>query len=202
MLQQLEKECKQYLHQPERYAFKKVGAKTIVVLQKTPNFISNEMRKGIFDKFHAKFRANEFLVVDIINMKTLKHNQYVDNLFDVVVYNRSPSQKDEVIKFRYEVGYIVKPDMYDNNIQNICTHGIHYYLSLDAAFYHNRQHKDGKCILYHKNGAKQYICSYQNGDLHGEYLEYDENGRFLNRYEFVYGMRDVKAESKKRLYLY
>jgi hypothetical protein len=34
---------------------------------------------------------------------------------------------------RYEVGSYVKPDWFDNNLNSICSHGIHYFLTLEAA---------------------------------------------------------------------
>jgi hypothetical protein len=43
----------------------------------------------------------------------------------------------------YEVGKLVKPDYFNPNLDEICTNGIHYFLTLKAA----TNYENGICII-------------------------------------------------------
>ncbi len=99
--------------------------KCLVVLKKpNENFQCNENRKRVIDKNFAKFRCNGLITVAIYNMYT---KQFVNYLYHRI----------RLVSGSYEIAYEVKnisiPDDYDQNLDVICTSGIHYFLSLEAA---------------------------------------------------------------------
>src|SRR5579871_4620212 len=65
--------CKEY-EKDEKYVYKKCNNLSnrllvwLVVMEKSENTKTNEERKDVVDKNHAKFRADELKVVDIINV--------------------------------------------------------------------------------------------------------------------------------------
>jgi hypothetical protein len=125
------------------------GHDYIVMLEKPViDFICNESRKSVINKNTAKFRCNGLIVVTI---------------FDLVsqVTVNSITHKTDLIFQRvthYEVGKVVKPDWFDFELDQICTHGIHYFLTLKAAFGYDIEH--GGCVinglLFDNNGKQIY----------------------------------------------
>src|SRR4029078_8701441 len=125
-MEKLQEECKQYL--TSDFVFKRCSEYIIFLKKPLLKFQCNENRSGVIDKKYAKFRCNGLFVEDIIDCETLTHickHNHKSAIFDIV----------------YEVGTFVKPDSYNPNIQKICTNGIHYFLSLKAAYYYEYEAK-------------------------------------------------------------
>ncbi len=136
--------------------FKRCSDNILVLKRPLENFQSNEKRKDVFDPNFAKFRCNGLFVVEIIE---------VTNVFKNLL---SINHKWNSTKIRYTVGEIVKPDYFDFDLDLVCGHGIHYFLTLEAAFYYEcRFVKNGKLIHYYENGAKSIEENYKNGKLDG-----------------------------------
>lgn len=103
----------------------------IVALKKPiENFKSNEEREDVVDPKFAKFCCNGLITVLIYDL--LKH-KFINNFI-----NDNYAQSTE-----YRVGNLVTPDTYDENIDNIFTHGIHYFLTFNAAFKYLNRGIDG-----------------------------------------------------------
>jgi trehalose utilization protein len=112
----------------------------ILVLQKPKeNFQCNEERLNIKDKNYAKFRCNGLIAVAIYDLTS--------NIFRPSLTHRPFSH--EVI---YSLGKLTTPDFYDNNVNRVCSFGIHYFLSLSAAV----NYIGGNCIGYDENGEKKH----------------------------------------------
>ncbi len=148
----LQEECKKY---NENYVFKKCGDCIVILYKPKDGFISNENRSEVIDKNFAKFRANRFFVKDIINYTTLQHLS--------VIYHQW-----EGTGIIYKVGTIIEPDDFDFMLNYICSHGIHYYLTLEAAFYHEMElPKYGQWKCFTENGRLIYDQYYKNNKLDG-----------------------------------
>lgn len=116
----LYEECKKY---PADYVYKRIREYIIVMRKPLDFFKCNEMRKDVKNKYFAKMRANYLFVVAIIHCQTLTYIQSIMHQF-----NEYPS-------LVYRVNQCVIPDNYDADIDCVCTFGIHYFLSLEAAYY-------------------------------------------------------------------
>ena len=122
------------------YVFK-TTAKAFIVLKKCKYTRTNERRAVINTKF-AKYRASLLHVVCIVNRhdpdKTLKKTR---STF-------SP-------EFVYIVGKDVVSKCYDKNYNNIYSDGIHYFKSIERAFYShlNKTKMMGINTLYCDNGG-------------------------------------------------
>jgi hypothetical protein len=138
-------------YEHKRYVFKRCTKlddyDCIVIMEKPENFKCNELRPGIINKKFAKFRCNGLVTVAIYDLKLKK---FITKLEHTVF------KKNSLIHATYEVGILTEPDKYDEDISAICTSGIHYFLSLEAALgYKNGNvhlEKDGKIDEYNDNG--------------------------------------------------
>ncbi len=135
-MEKLQEECKQY---NEDYVFKRCGEYIVILKKPQQNFKCNEMRKNVKDKKYAKFRCNGLYVVDIIDGLTLEHKT---KILHHSVY----------LWIWYEVNQFVAPDFYPENIDIVCGNGIHYFLSLDAAFHYEQAPKNGRWLQFYDNG--------------------------------------------------
>lgn len=130
--------------------FKSAG-KYIVELDIDNVTSKNNLFREVYDSEFASYRCSRALIVDIYDKIT---NQQVDHV-------RSDYDK----KFVYIRGRYVYVLDYDTNMNNICTAGIHFYLSKVPAYYHN------------------LISS----DFSGEYKEWDPDGRPTKKTTYLHG---------------
>lgn len=140
--------------------------KWLVILRKLPDTKTNEKRQNVINPKCAKFRANKLKVIKIINVDdpsiTKKHilNKFNNN------------------ELCYRVGDTVISDLYDENINVTCSHGIHYFKTIRAAyFYESIPTKHcGKWIEWHDNGNKSETGEYLNGKQIGSWISWYDNG--------------------------
>lgn len=159
------------------YVYKSCEGKFIVVLQLDPTTKTNETRTNVVDKAFAKYRAEKAHVVLIINkFDPTETIQYVHNS----VYN---------MKLKYEVGKEVKAHFFDKKLNDVCTGGIHYFKSIECAFYHELYRvKNGVFIEWFDNGQKHIEHSYTYGNLDGLYSQWHPNGQKYLEYEYANGV--------------
>jgi hypothetical protein len=136
--------------------YKSCQKKWIVTLKTLEDTITNISRPlspiGVADAQHAKFRGNKFMVVRIED----KHDPTItiDSVANSCYANS---------KLVYTVGEIVEVPDYDMNLNKICSTGIHFFLSKEAAFQYERCGNDGVHIMYHENGNRCYESTYVDG---------------------------------------
>lgn len=161
----------------------------IVILKKLNDTITNENRCDVVDSKCAKFRANKLFTKMIIN-------KFTGELIPEIA-NTSYSNK-----IVYKVGKVMVVDNYDFNINTICAPGIHYFKSIDAAYYFcnigflgkykgyydSGQIKIERDIVYiigdkythyiewHNNGKIYIDCNYKNSKLNGIFKKWHKNG--------------------------
>lgn len=115
----------------------------------------NNLSRRVEDKNYAKYRCDQAYVDKIYN-KFTKHE------IDCI-------QSDFDNNFIYKKGQYVFVNNYDHDINNICTNGIHFYLSEEAAFFHNI-----KDYIY----INEYTGIYKEWDNDGQtkiWLQYDSD---------------------------
>ena len=190
----------------------------LIIMQKTEDTKTNEARSNIVNKHYAKFRASELKVIKIINLaepntsvkKEFVINQFIDTGLGIVA-----TSNKTVKTVKYEVGKIVKPDKFDDDINNICSEGIHYFKMPFAAYYYrqlppnytghwidfydngqkfleidyiNSQPK-GPCFKWYSDGKKFSVCNYENGKLSGEYISYYMDGQIQSMGKYTHGVK-------------
>lgn len=133
----------------------------LVVLAPTENTRTNEERDGIVNRWTAKFRGSEFMVVAIVN-------KYTPDRMTTVVSNTYYADKT----IEYEVGKLVRAEDYDPDLNNVCAAGIHFYLSAAPAFYLEDSRDTGITKQFHENGQ---IAVHINLDTN-ELTHWLENG--------------------------
>lgn len=136
--------------------------------------ITNESRKNIYDPLCAKFRANVLEVHKIINIETMEQSTFLCHEF----YNYDIGAS---IPLLYEVGKVVEPDSFDPDLNNICSNGVHYFKTIDRAFYYRNYDNlplyTGRCIDWFDNGQKKLEGSYIKGKMNGKWTYWDTKGR-------------------------
>ena len=149
-----------------RYKACKNSIVTLELLEDTKN---NEKRDDVVDDKYAKFRCNRAKVISITNVETGETMKK-----DVSIYD------DE---FKYRVGEIVKTFCFNETINTVCTEGIHYFKTEEAAlswFYNQEDIKnfpDGKWIRWHENGQKLSEGSFKDGKGDGKWIGWHNNGQ-------------------------
>jgi antitoxin component YwqK of YwqJK toxin-antitoxin module len=159
--------CNQYTDDPS-YVYKYCTGH-LVVMQKTKNTLTNESRSDVVDPMHAKYRASELMVVRII-----KIDQMDPNVQMIKSHYRSGTTSTST---SYQVGEVVHPDSFDQNLDRVCSNGIHYFKSVESAFYymnHNHFHNlTGQWIDWDCDGLLLEKQSYYAGSKSGRWTKYD-----------------------------
>lgn len=163
----------------------------IVVLKKIMDetFKTNENRSGIINENYAKFRANKVEVVSIFNK----------GLFTYQIDNIQNSHYPK--KINYKVGAIIEINNFNDDNNIICAAGIHYYKTIDSAFYFNfyeiilTNKLSQNYYEWHDNGSLSLECTFLNGMLHGKYQKWDKNG--TKTYDYVYHYDKLNGRYQK-----
>src|SRR4029078_43618 len=184
MYEQLYNECKRY----EGFMFKRCSDYIIILKQPNEDFKCNEMRKDIVNKKYAKFRCNKALVIDIIHSETLAHINRIAHICPVI--------EKQIITI-YEVGKVVLPDYYDLDIDEVCSNGIHYFLSLEPAYHYDTNYNYltiGYCTFsqWYSNGQKEMELHYLDSKLHGKFITWYQDGKIKSEKIFKNGEQIIK----------
>ena len=136
------------------YVFKSCQKEWIVVMERTDGTETNEKRLYVKDKRYAKYRASKLRVIAIINKFDPKNI-----IFDVV---NSVYKNEKIV---YKVGREVLPNFYDRDILKICAGGIHYYSTIEPAFYEEIDTiRDYNCkiVFWKYDGSFNYMTFKSN----------------------------------------
>ena len=148
----------------EQYVYK-ICSGHIVILKFLSDTKTNEERKDVINPSHAKFRADRLFVVAIINIHNLQ-------TFDEIRNNNFQ------LKIIYKINQIVIPDKFDLDIDNVCSSGIHYFRTIDTAYYYRTMKKDftGNWICFRDDGTMESESELLKGQSNGYYKKYYTNG--------------------------
>ena len=143
---------------------------------------NNENREDIVDKNFAMMQCSRAKVLEILDM----HDK--NKAFDSAcgIYGGS---------LEYKVGKIVEPNRYSNsNLSEVCTSGIMYFLTEEAAYFYEYIPHDGMYKKWHENGQIQKRCTYKDGELDGLCEEWHTNGQMDLRHTYKNGELDGHVE--------
>lgn len=158
-----------------KYVYWKV-VNCIVVLEKLKNTITNESRSDVMCKEYALFRANQLSVVKIIDIMTQES-------FNGIKKRRY-----------YEVGEIVEDYDYDENVNDVHSNGIFYFLRLEPAFYYNKKVDDNETyVQWYDNGQKKLECTLCDGMVQGKSFIWHRNGVKYAEYNNIDGKLEGKC---------
>ena len=142
----------------------------------------NNLNRKVMDSNYAKYRCDRAYVNRIYNKFTKDEIKSI--------------QSDHNNNFIYQTGQIVTVSDYDTNNDNICARGIHFYLSEQAAYYHNINEGsiDGEYKYWDCNGQLAKKCKYVNNKREGLYEIWNKYGQLIIRYNFIDGQREGVCE--------
>src|SRR5437868_2118866 len=138
---------------------------------------NNQDRKSVVDKKYAQMRCSRAKVLQIYDMITREP------------HDKAMSQYDQ--NFIYLIGPEYHVWDYDDNLEAICTNGIHYYLTEEAAFMHdsyNLQYQHiqknkwtGEFKMWYPSGQIKTLVTYVNGIRDGNCLSWHDNRQLSGR---------------------
>ncbi len=162
---------------------------SIVTLELLPDSITNEGRNGIIDSNCAKFRTNKAKIISILNYFT---ESDMDD--DCSVYYPN---------FIYTIGNVITSE-FDTVLDHICSTGIHYFKTREAAISWCRDYQDTinqslnlmdeKIRGYYDNGQKKYEENYKDGKKEGKQEEWYFNGQKRHELYYKNGLCDKKQK--------
>jgi len=191
LLKQLTEELIDYIND-KKYVYKTCGD-YIVVLEKLPDTLTNENRSNVSqigdNKLYAKYRADVLLVKKIINKYDLTQCETVMSSYEIETIYEIKNKNKYEIETKYEINKNVYPDKFDNNLEKVCSSGIHYFLNLKCAFHYciNLEIINGEYLKWYDNGQMCIKCNYIDGNLNGEYIQWHENGQMWIKYNYING---------------
>ena len=108
---------------------------------------NNEEREDIVDKSFAGMRCSMARVVRIYDM----HDPELEYEEAFGIYNKC---------FKYTVGEVVEPvDEFDEDLNEVCSSGIHYFLREEPAYYWKYEPENGLCEGWYINGQIMLRCT-------------------------------------------
>jgi hypothetical protein len=153
----------------------------IVHLQPVEGTITNIDRDNIIDNRFAKCRGNKFRVVRI-------ENKFNPTVTTDATHNSCYDRQS----LTYTVGEIAEIEDYNMDKNKVCTTGIHFFTTKEAAYqYEALVDEDGNYhgpyIDYYSSGIKRLETNYEHGEYHGSYAEYYKNGNKCIEANYVHG---------------
>lgn len=144
----------------------------------------NNLNRNVHDKNYAKYRIERAFVDKIYH----KFNNKKE-LTEII--------SDWDANFKYRKGEYVTEITYDPDIDNVCTTGIHFYLTFEAAYYHNFGYPNnytGEYKSWYSNGRLEVICQYNRGRKNGLYIAYNIDGVMILKSNLKNDLRDGLVE--------
>ncbi len=179
-LEQIKEKLGNILNDPT-YVYKHCKANgsqqaVIIIMKKLEDTITNESKKDVADPNFAKFRASKlevYLIIDS-NDPNIEYNEYVNLSFNLIT--------------NYKKGTVIHPNYFDNNLDEICSSGIHYFKTIDAAFYYGSTIPDnysGAWYTFFDNGKISEKVNYINGKRNGKWYAWFSNGELFTEVDIT-----------------
>src|SRR3989304_1460604 len=140
----------------------------VVTLEIDPKDLNNMGRSHVVDPNHAKYRCQSARVVGIEHVLTGETPEKATSGYDD--------------QFCYRVGDLIEVPEYSTEIECVCGHGIHFYLTKEIAVFHALQLIDfegytGEWMQWYDNGQRLDHAWLKDGEWDGECEEWHENGQ-------------------------
>jgi antitoxin component YwqK of YwqJK toxin-antitoxin module len=174
-LDRIKKTYAAYIADP-KCVYKLCKNEWLIILQSLPSTRTNAGRSNIKHQKYAKCRADILKVLKIVNIDD-------ENTIERYDHQRasSTSHDNTIITnlTTYIVNENVQPDSFDDDLEKVCTNGIHYFESIDRAFLYRTRLRDytGTWITWQDNGLKYQKCTYVRNKPEGLFTQwFDDNG--------------------------
>jgi antitoxin component YwqK of YwqJK toxin-antitoxin module len=142
----------------------------IVTLSRTYQTRNNEKRSNVVNPWYAKYRANMLYVEDIRKLDPITYRECDE-------FIKQCLNKTKYGNVLYVLNSTVISSEFDDNIENICSAGIHYFKSKICAIMYNREIVyDGEYKEWSNNGQLQINAHYEKGLLNGIFQQFNEVG--------------------------
>jgi len=158
------------------YKIAKHGAVSVIVTLEIPTDAQTNMtRSNIAIPETAKYRANKVVVLQIEDTAG-------------TCYNTATSCGYSKKSIEYVVGTTIEEPCYNTNIEEVCTEGIHYFLSRRVAeLYTLKSVQNGLFEMWHDNGQLAVNVPYRDGKREGLFQSWYENGQKEEEVKFKDG---------------
>jgi antitoxin component YwqK of YwqJK toxin-antitoxin module len=158
------------------YKAAKVGETRVLITLDIPeDAITNVDRKSVVVKDTAKYRTNKAKVVNIEDEDGKEYTEAVTGFY----VGKS---------LTYKLNDLVEVTDYDMNLEEVCSSGIHFFLTKRVAELYSRDSiENGLFQRWYENGQIQEEYTYVNGRMTGFFQSWYANGQKLEESTFVNG---------------
>jgi antitoxin component YwqK of YwqJK toxin-antitoxin module len=164
-------------------AAKHGDTRVLLTLEIPEDALTNLKRSSIVNTETAKYRCNKAKVLKIEDDEG-KTYETAESL----CFKNKP--------LTYKVGEVVEEPYYDIDPEEICSSGIHFFLSHNIAYgYERPKPKNGLYQSWHENGQKFEELMYKSGKRDGLYQSYYKNGQKCSEIMFKYGKLEGLCQS-------
>jgi hypothetical protein len=178
----LKQRCSQYLNNPN-IVFKSCvysNYSLIIVLQRLEDTITNEDRNDVLRPLSAKFRGNRFLVLDIIDKFTHKSYYFIFTFYDSKQFFYVKGNIVSIYKY-------TKDDFVGKHMNKVCWKGIHFFKSIERAFYHDLSCvENGDHWSFYDNGFPIAKYTYSNNKIVGYAKMWNRDGTEFVPQKYVF----------------
>ena len=166
------------------YKAAKVGETRVLITLDIPDdAITNVARTSVVVKDTAKYRTNK---ANVLKIEDEDGKEYTEA---VTVFYRENS-------LTYKLNELVEVSNYDMNLEEVCSSGIHFFLTKRVAELYSRDSiQNGLYQSWYKNGEKWVECTYVNGKREGLFQEWRRNGQKLEEFTLVNGLAEGLYQS-------
>ena len=152
--------------------------KNWIVVMRKDDCVTNESRT-VKNPMFAKYRANRLFVVKIFN-----------KLNPLVTRSRVSSTCYNNKSIVYHTHKYVEENDFDQDVNNVCSTGIHYFKSATAAFYFELPHEyTGPYYEWSADGVNLVKGSYTKGEKTGTWISYYSPNHIIEIGEYQRGRR-------------
>lgn len=143
----------------------KDGKRVVITLEIPDDATTNNKRSDIIDVNYAKLRTDKAYIVKIEDS-------------DGNTYHHAISAHYEHETLEYNVDTYVFVDNYDMNMNNVCSTGIHFFLTKRLAEQFELSGIDnGLYETYYENGQKEITCTFLDKKIIGKFELWYKNGQ-------------------------
>jgi len=136
---------------------------------------TNMNRKDITDPTNAKYRADKL------------YTELIFNKYDPNETVQSVTNTNYKNAITYTVNSVAYPDSFDNDLNVVCTNGIHFFKSIERALLWDLLNViyTSKYKTYYDSGQIKSKCNYIDGKKCGELIEYYKDGQIIMKCNYI-----------------
>jgi len=158
--------------------FNGLDRREVLVTLQIPNDAKTNLRRtGIINASKAQYRCNKAIVLR------------VEDVYSGATYPFATSCRDPNVT--YTTGKEIEEKQYDENVDNVCAPGIHFFLDKTLALMKDViSIEDGSFEKWYPNGQQAVKCTYKNGKRDGLFYEWYQDGNLGLECSYQLGVLD------------